>query len=56
MLETVLEVRKVAFALAKGRTAGHAYVEQYVREAVASGKVEEWVRRSGVKGVRVAAR
>lgn len=56
ILEERFDVLQIAIALPKGRAAGRAYAERFVREAIGSGQAHEWVKRAGLNGVRAASR
>ncbi len=50
------DVLPIAFALPKGRDAGLAYAQDFVRRAIGSGEVQNWLQRSSLNGAHVAAR
>jgi polar amino acid transport system substrate-binding protein len=54
MLDPPFAVVPAVVAVASGRTAGLAYVNEFVREAKASGFVQRSIERAGLPGVRVA--
>lgn len=55
VLEDHFDDLQMALAVPKGHPAGLDYMREFVRQAIASGQIQEWIQHVGLTGVRVVA-